>query len=139
MQPIGEEIEVENHKAWADFSGKLRDSEGSGIRKRKMAELVRDLKGRVRKKPRSFATWKPGNSSAKRFQKAFRNFVNRANTSGNYLSFDDPRMAQTRREHAEAIEKNNVPMSLVLMLGCLQLVLIQGVHLTSASGRHRAC
>ena len=59
MQPIGEEIEVENHKAWADFSGKLRDSEGSGIRKRKMAELVRDLKGRVRKKPRSFATWKP--------------------------------------------------------------------------------
>ena len=63
------------------------------------------------------SSWKPSNSTTKRFQRFFNNAKCRTNTQGNFLSCSDPRMIQARCEVRKQVEEQGAHWGMVLILG----------------------
>ena len=132
-----EAIEKQNAEAWTEFKESLglvlREDGGEGddggnaegLQKRKpsrgqIKELgghVKRLREKVKRVPKPLTKWKPNHMTACRFNRHFGNYRRRTNTAGNFLSYDDPRMAYARSLIRDTVKEHSIHWGLVLKLG----------------------
>ena len=112
-----QKIEVSNQQAWSAFKCDIAEAQHMG-RDSRVASLkaLNKLKLGVKKKPKTFANWRPNTMTARRINSFFGHFRCKTNTHGSYLSFDDPRMAASRDAHRKVVQEEGIDARLILTL-----------------------
>ena len=86
-----------------------------------VAEALTKMKASIKTLPRlggkTGQGWKPNRMTAARLNAFFGNFRCRTNTAGNFLTYDDPRMENSRLQHANIMAEEEIDPRLVLTLG----------------------
>ena len=118
VEAAQEVVESQNAAAWKDFQTLVEGCADDNIRarKRKLSTGFNELKTKVQKVPKK-CQFKPNMMTASRFQKAHRLVSRSTNTTGNFLSYGDPRMEAARQKVKELVLQNNIHPGLALCLG----------------------
>ena len=111
---VCKDVDEHNSKAWTEFVETMGDQACS---KGKAAKAIKELKSKLKAKPKMFLKWRPNKMTASRLNRWMGFFQCRTNTAGNYLAVDDPRMIASRAKYAETVKSQNIPNCLVLHLG----------------------
>ena len=113
------EIDADNKKAWQDFKSTVENAEEPSTEF--VAEALTKMKASIKTLPRlggkTGQGWKPNRMTAARLNAFFGNFRCRTNTAGNFLTYDDPRMENSRLQHANIMAEEEIDPRLVLTLG----------------------
>ena len=116
-EEVGEQIKASNKIAWGKFQEATVPVNDEDVpTKQEVCQHLKTLMGSIQKPPKLYTSWKPSSHTVKSFNRFFGNRRCNVNTSGNYLSWDDPRMAHARLKIRNMVKDNDIHPGLLLKL-----------------------
>ena len=128
-EELTEQIHASNKAAWEKFQDSTGANSEDVASKQEIGEHLQALMSSIQKPPKLFKSWKPSTHTVKNFNRFFQNRRCNVNTSGNYLSWDDPRMAFARVKIRNMVKDNDIHPGLLLKLGTLYIYIFIYIYI----------